>query len=62
MNSIYFYFFLITYHVCGGDSFLIPHAVFLYINCYSAGKRNEHNKPVFYLNKDTSDGLFIPIS
>lgn len=47
----------------------MPRAVFLSINCYSArgggwggGFGNEHNKPAFYLNKDTSDGLFIPIS
>lgn len=46
----------------------MPRAVFLSINCYSArgggdGEGwNEHNKPAFYLNKDTSDGLFIPIS
>lgn len=55
----------------GGNSFLIPHADFLYINRYSAGwgggrgwgeGRNERHKPIFYLNKDTSDGLFIPIS
>lgn len=39
MNVIYFYFFLITYHVYWGNSLLIPHAVFLYINCYSAEEK-----------------------
>lgn len=49
-------------YLCG-DFFLICPMLSVFISIVTQPvKRNKHNKPVFYLNKDTFDGLFISIS
>lgn len=54
---IYFFNYL-----CG-DFFLIYPLLSVFILIVTQPvKMNEHSKPVFYLNKDTFDGLFISIS
>lgn len=61
---IYCLFFLITDRVCVCEELFLntPRCLSLCRLLLSLGAGGKHDEPAFYLNKDTSDGLFIPIS